>query len=173
MIGFPNQMTDDPILSLVLSSPDSYPYSEERRLFYVALTRTKNACYLLTPANSCLSFVKELLEDWSYKSVIETREFTQTGQYPCPRGKAGELRLSYENDDLFYICSNSPICNFSIPFLCFPSKVVACDKCDGFMYIRNRQDGESFWGCSNYPDCENTHKLGEVASDVDIDAIPF
>lgn len=109
MIGFPNQMSDDPILSLVLSSPDSYPYSEERRLFYVALTRTKNACYLITPANSCSSFVKELLEEWSDKSVIENREFTQTGKYPCPRCKAGELRLVYENNDFSYICSNSPV----------------------------------------------------------------
>ena len=39
-----------------------YPYAEERRLFYVALTRTKNKVYLLTPENidDRSSFVREI-----------------------------------------------------------------------------------------------------------------
>lgn len=32
LIGFPNRMDDDPILNLVLSSKENYPFSEERRL---------------------------------------------------------------------------------------------------------------------------------------------
>jgi DNA helicase-4 len=173
MIGFPNQMTDDPILSLVLSSPDGYPYSEERRLFYVALTRTKNDCYLITPVNSSSSFVKELLADWPDKSMIQTREFTDSGLYPCPRCKAGELKFSSDGKNGLYLCSNSPICNFSIPYECLPSKVVACEKCGGFMYIWKREDEESFWTCSNYPVCTNTHDLDEIVAEFDIDSLPF
>ncbi|MBT4632825.1 hypothetical protein HOB94_02330 [bacterium] len=33
---------------MVLSEPDNYEYSEERRLFYVALTRAKKKTFILT-----------------------------------------------------------------------------------------------------------------------------
>ena len=38
--GFPNKMVDDPVLNFVKRNGD-FSYAEERRLFYVALTRTK------------------------------------------------------------------------------------------------------------------------------------
>ena len=34
-------MTDDPMLSLLLSDDEEYRFAEERRLFYVAMTRAK------------------------------------------------------------------------------------------------------------------------------------
>ena len=40
-----------------------YPYEEERRLFYVALTRTKSDVYLLVDKKSPSMFVKELIKD--------------------------------------------------------------------------------------------------------------
>lgn len=69
MLGFPNKMTDDPILSLLLSDNEAYRFAEERRLFYVALTRTKNEVVLLTPREVSL-FVEELLKDNNYVSSI-------------------------------------------------------------------------------------------------------
>lgn len=39
--GFPSQISDDQTLRYVLSNADQYPYGEERRLFYVAMTRAK------------------------------------------------------------------------------------------------------------------------------------
>ena len=42
--GFPSEIQDDPILKLVLAEEDNFEDSEERRLFYVALTRAKNKC---------------------------------------------------------------------------------------------------------------------------------
>lgn len=38
--GFPNKVEDDDVLNLVLSQPDKIEFAEERRLWYVALTRT-------------------------------------------------------------------------------------------------------------------------------------
>ena len=58
--GFPNKIKDEKITRLVTQSADNYPYSEERRLFYVALTRTKNEVYLLVPKTSPSIFVEEL-----------------------------------------------------------------------------------------------------------------
>ncbi len=64
-LGFPSKLQDNQILRLVSLNKSSYPYDEERRLFYVALTRTKNKVYLLTPQNNPSIFVKELLKDYS------------------------------------------------------------------------------------------------------------
>lgn len=55
--GFPSKIKNDEIMDLVTSS---YDIMEERRLFYVALTRTKNYVYLLVPKSNPSSFIKEL-----------------------------------------------------------------------------------------------------------------
>ncbi|MCU0323150.1 MAG: UvrD-helicase domain-containing protein, partial [Chitinophagaceae bacterium] len=65
LLGFPNKMTDDPILSTLLSDEEEYRFAEERRLFYVALTRTRNEVVLLIPSEVS-SFVEELLNDNNY-----------------------------------------------------------------------------------------------------------
>jgi ATP-dependent DNA helicase RecQ len=41
-MGFPSKIQDAPLLDLLLESCDDYPFAEERRLFYIALTRAKN-----------------------------------------------------------------------------------------------------------------------------------
>ena len=61
--GFPNKMVDDPVLNFVKRNGDSFSYAEERRLFYVALTRTKNNVYLLAPYFKSSVFVQELKTD--------------------------------------------------------------------------------------------------------------
>lgn len=40
-LGFPCKIQDDPVLNLVLTEQDFYPDAEERRLFYVALSRAR------------------------------------------------------------------------------------------------------------------------------------
>lgn len=62
-IGFPNQMIDDPLMNFVINDSDQFPHGEERRLFYVALTRTKNNTYLLVPDTDKSEFVLELEEN--------------------------------------------------------------------------------------------------------------
>ncbi|MDD6223640.1 MAG: UvrD-helicase domain-containing protein [bacterium] len=71
LLGFPNQIRNDKILRLVSHSFDFYPYSEERRLFYVALTRTKNYVYLLVPRRNPSIFVLELIK--KHRKQIEVR----------------------------------------------------------------------------------------------------
>ena len=60
VLGFPNQIKEERIMRLVTKKAEDYPYSEERRLFYVAITRTRNRCYLLVPSNNYSIFIKEL-----------------------------------------------------------------------------------------------------------------
>lgn len=68
ILGFPSKIPNPEILRFV-SLKSTYPYDEERRLFYVALTRTKEKVYLFTPINNPSIFVKELVND--YKNDIE------------------------------------------------------------------------------------------------------
>ena len=68
--GFPNKIVNDNVLKYVLNDKDSYPYEEERRLFYVALTRTKNNNYLLVNKNKPSIFVEELIKDNSNIKII-------------------------------------------------------------------------------------------------------
>ena len=63
ILGFPNKLIDDPILKYLNNKKEYYPFEEERRLFYVALTRSKNNVYILAPKNNISIFVKELMND--------------------------------------------------------------------------------------------------------------
>ena len=65
LLGFPSRIKDDKILDNVNNGNDIYPYEEERRLFYVALTRTKSDVYLLVDKNNPSIFIKEVIKDYS------------------------------------------------------------------------------------------------------------
>ena len=63
ILGIPSKVKDDKILKCVNNNKDIYPYEEERRLFYVAITRTKSDVYLLVDKKNPSIFVKELIKD--------------------------------------------------------------------------------------------------------------
>ena len=65
--GFPNKYIDHEILKFVNNYKEYYPYEEERRLFYVALTRCKKKVYLFVPKGNESIFIKEMKQ---YKNVI-------------------------------------------------------------------------------------------------------
>lgn len=59
--SLPSRIKEENILKYVIGH-DFYPFEEERRLFYVALTRTKNYCYLYVDKKNISIFVQELLK---------------------------------------------------------------------------------------------------------------
>lgn len=59
--GFPSLISDDPILSYVLTKSDQFPFGEERRLFYVAITRAKLKTFVLYDIHFPSVFVDEFL----------------------------------------------------------------------------------------------------------------
>ena len=65
ILGIPNKIKDNKILKYVNKSYDKYPYEEERRLFYVALTRTKNDVFLLVNKKNKSIFLKELENEYT------------------------------------------------------------------------------------------------------------
>ena len=60
ILGFPSQIKEEELMKLCFKNKEKYLYAEERRLFYVALTRTKNYVYLMTMKNNESIFVHEI-----------------------------------------------------------------------------------------------------------------
>ena len=66
-LGFPNKIKDNKVLSYI----SNYNHlEEERRLFYVALTRTKIKTFLFTIKGKESIFIKELLSDFKRRIKI-------------------------------------------------------------------------------------------------------
>ena len=59
-LGFPSKICDNYLLKVIRNSNEDIPYAEERRLFYVALTRCKKKIFILIPRNNPSIFLKEI-----------------------------------------------------------------------------------------------------------------
>ena len=68
-------------------SPKEHHYQEERRLFYVAITRAKNLLYILAPTRATSKFVKELPEEMMDKKTANNQENKQISR--------SELKIKY------------------------------------------------------------------------------
>ncbi len=109
-MGFPSKINDLPIVKLLLASGlDEYPYSEERRLFYVALTRSRKQTILLTTENNKSIFVKELESDYNYLMKNDTE--LKRNIYKCPEC-GGRLVPRSGPYGKFMGCSNYPNCKY-------------------------------------------------------------
>lgn len=64
-MGFPSKIQNAPLVEWLLGKQDSYDFAEERRLFYVALTRAKRRVWIITLENNFSAFAQELLEQYS------------------------------------------------------------------------------------------------------------
>ena len=150
-------MTDDPILSLLLNDDEEYRFAEERRLFYVALTRTKNEVILLIPSEVSL-FAEEILSENGYLLTTADGTLKTTN---CPYCKTGKLviRQNSSNGSQFLGCSHYPSCNQTFNNLEILEDNFLCPDCkSGFMTKRTGKYGK-FLGCTNYPTCRNTINL--------------
>lgn len=91
-MGFPSAIQDDSVLDLLLECKDDYPDAEERRLFYVAITRTKKRVWLITCKNKDSNFAIELRR--RYASEIQKEPYTCPmcgGKLVRKKGKFGEF----------------------------------------------------------------------------------
>lgn len=176
--GFPNKMVDDPVLNFVKMNGDSFSYAEERRLFYVALTRTKNNVYLLAPYFKSSVFVQELKTDANVELLnlehnrLETlKNIEKNGEryviptkLKCPVCKTGVVLLeSFWNKgklNRVLKCSHNMAppfnrCNWEGGYygseLEDLDDIEYCPSCDGILIKRYRHsDGHPFLGCTNF-----------------------
>lgn len=70
VLGFPNMMLDNDLYKYLNLNKETFLYAEERRLFYVALTRAKRRIFLLTKKGEESIFLLELLKKYKYKIKI-------------------------------------------------------------------------------------------------------
>ena len=68
--NIPSKIKENKIFRLIQKDKEYIPYEEERRIFYVALTRTKNKVYII--CNKPSIFIKEIIHD--YKDYIEIKK---------------------------------------------------------------------------------------------------
>lgn len=179
--GFPSAKETHPLLNALLPPDEPYGFAEERRLFYVALTRARHRAYLVTDMSVASVFIKELInQDYA----VETGEFSTSlnqihaTELSCPACKSGIMVPRSSSSSPFFGCSNYPHCSNTEPGcvscgsamkkqgdfkICINddccSWVPLCSTCGAPMKKRHGRYGD-FWGCSNYrsdgPSCSNT-----------------
>ena len=116
MVGFPSQISDSPVLKYVLSEPDAYAFSEERRVFYVGITRAKKHTWVLYDINNPSTFVKEFVSSLEpvshpYLDIPESEL--------CPKCRCGRIKVAKKgiavngNPFTVYCCTNEKYgCDF-------------------------------------------------------------
>lgn len=149
--GFPSKIVDDPILKFVKQEQEKYPYAEERRLLYVALTRTKHNVYLTYPQENPSSFITDfnrlfgLVETHlsrNYKScadIFKDNDFFQHKEVletdlPCPGcddGKISVINLKYSSGRKSVFVGCSDYCKNYIggPYLASIEDMKYIEKC--------------------------------------------
>lgn len=117
-LGFPNKIKNDPVMSLVLTDNDNYLYAEERRVFYVAMTRTKNNVYMLIPKNDskksifAIEIMELLGEDCIHNLKNDDLPSQSSNRYQTPLCPVcGAEMVLREKYNLFWGCSRYPDCN--------------------------------------------------------------
>lgn len=169
VLGFPSKIEDDPVMKLVIKDDESIDYEEERRLFYVALTRTKNRVYIITPQNNPSKFITEIKD--SFQNVIlrgaklHPCDLGNT-KYTCPvcgyplQKRSSNFKFLNATKNL-WICSNDPeLCGFLTNDLNGNKDLLSISKCpkchDGYLIVKRIKNKDRtaadniMLGCTNY-----------------------
>ena len=134
--AFPSQIEDDPVLDIVLAKTELIPNAEERRLFYVAMTRAKKHVWLVASKETPSTFALEV-ESGDYEVIIEGPR--GEANIRCPNCKTGVMVLREGKFGNFYSCSNYPYCEYK------PRMCAQCGK--GFLFESDRFPG--YYTCSD------------------------
>lgn len=156
--GFPSKIEDDPVLKLVIKEDRSITNAEERRLFYVAMTRTKNRVYIVAPEQNPSEFLLEIKQD--YKNVILKGSWNEEEPVKVKNIKYCPIcgfPLQYKYKTAYglrlFICTNEPeLCGFMTnKYEARKLSIMKCDCCkDGYLVVKTGKNEDFFLGCTNY-----------------------
>ena len=132
--GFPSTIEDDPVMRLVMPDKDLYEHSEERRLFYVAVTRALREVHLISPISAPSLFATEMLDRKQGKHV----GVDPTKNRKCPVCAVGRILVSANSRGSY--CSNIPLCDFRAP---------KCTECEKPMVMTGNKVGRYL--CPDHP----------------------
>ncbi len=102
--GFPSLVSDDPVLNYVLTRSDQYPYGEERRLFYVAITRAKIKTFVLYDKRFPSVFVDEFLHPEKITEKSYEKHPNANKRWTCNADKY-LMKLYNEGKSIKYIAA--------------------------------------------------------------------
>ena len=167
VLGFPSKIEDDPVMKLVIKDDESIDFAEERRLFYVALTRTKNRVYIVTPQMRPSKFILEIKDKFTNVILrgtelnpVEEHDFRRKCPvcgYPLQRRK-GTFKF-LRGQGTIWVCSNDPeICGFVTNDVKGGRLSISkCPRCeDGYLIVKpiknkeGKDTGNRMLGCTNY-----------------------
>ena len=156
--GFPSKIEDDPVLAFVIKGDRSIDYAEERRLFYVAMTRTKNRVFFIAPEQNPSEFLLEIKRD--YKNVVLRGNWNEEppqntlAKKTCPIcGYPLQFRYKNAYGLRLHICTNEPeVCGFMTnEYGAGKLSILKCDQCcDGYLIVKPAKENGYFLGCTNY-----------------------
>lgn len=140
------------------------------KLFYVALTRTKNRTYILTPENHPSRFVFELVGKYDLpveRKLVYQPHAGSSLQLYCPVCGSPLKKEYNRNYGLsLYMCTNEPeICDFMANRSDCLKDIHKCRACGkGYMIVKqNRKTGQYFFGCTNWDTkgirCKNSERV--------------
>ena len=179
-MGFPSEIVDDPLLSLV--SPDAEPFenAEERRVMYVAMTRARRTLTMMGSAAEQSVFISELLKDPEYGLTKVDKD--QGPEKICVDCGGRLLAFPTRDGRTWFRCEHTELCGHSLPACSecgvgLPVRIASstetkcscgasfciCSECqDGWLVERSGRYGR-FLGCVSYPMCLGKGRLKEKA----------
>jgi DNA helicase IV len=178
--GFPTEIADDPVLSLVLAQPDAHEHGEERRLFYVAITRSRGRVSLIGDTGRPSCFVEDIMADEAYEKVVEGKAGGMAEC--CPSCGGGRLLERNGKNGVFFSCSNFPLCSYTEEACpeCRKGRIRrkrdlttacevcgregrVCPACRKGLFIRREGPYGPFFGCSLFKadvnSCSHTERI--------------
>lgn len=133
--GFPSKIEDDDLYKLIKEyDKNDYEYSEERRLFYVAMTRVKKKLFFIISSDNQSIFINEI--ENNFKNNITNNL--------CPNCKNNEFMII--NQKIF--CKK---CKEEIDYKRVKIKDV-CPRC-GKKLVYHKKN-KLFIKCSGFPKCD-------------------
>lgn len=106
---FPSEQEDDPVIQIATPEPEKFLFAEERRLFYVGLTRPKRGVFIYTVASRPSPFLTELVR--SGDLLIQGAD-GELAFNACPQCEVGHQVLKTGKFKPFYGCSEFPKCDW-------------------------------------------------------------
>lgn len=153
LYGFPSKIEDKPIIKLLKNEEDEViKYPEERRLFYVAMTRTKNKFYITVPQSKKSIFVKEISK---YNNVITHREVVRHNSkvktnYTCPKCGNKLYMINYKKTNFYIYCCEGKDCHFQTMFPKVLEELEKCPLCGEIVTYRyTNKDMNRIYKCIN------------------------
>jgi DNA helicase IV len=168
--GFPSEIVDDPLLTLVSPEEEMFENAEERRVMYVAMTRARFTLTLLASNARPSAFVTELGKDPVYGVIAAPGADQET--HECGECGGRLVGVNGNDDRVWYRCEHVQHCGNLLPACascgsalprlapgsvevrcscgaCYPE----CPECsDGWLVERKGPYGQ-FLGCVRYPAC--------------------